>query len=116
VPLIDRVALEPAIDFHRVQTRGVTLFAGNAALRANYAIVEHVYAAAGGNLIFLKGTGFDAQTISGANIALGYRFSIGGGVRPRLELDYTMMKENARVPFPAVNTVSVQLGAAFPVR
>ena len=116
LPLEHRVALEPGLDFHRLQSQGLTIFDVNSSLRLNYAITQGVYVAIGGNLVYLKGSGFDAQMLTGANLAGGYRRPLTAGLGARVELSYIMMKKNDSIPFPAVNTVSVQAGVTLPVR
>jgi len=112
-PITDRIDLEPGFDLHRLQSQGLTLFDANLSLRAIGALIGGVYAAAGGNLVFLKGSGTEAKTVPGGNLGVGYRFPITPTLGSRVELNYLMMQQDRDLGFPAINTVSVQVGVTL---
>ena len=116
LPVGRKIAIEPGLDFNRLQGQGQTLFAANVSARLNYAVSGGWYAAAGGNLNYIKVTGADAETITGGNVAWGYRFPLVGGLGGRVEVDYTMMAKNDNVGFPAINTFGLQFAATMPLK
>ena len=116
LPVARKVALEPGLDAHRIQTQGTTVFAGNLALRVNYAVSGGWYGALGGNLEYFKATGLDAETVTGMNLGWGYRFPLTGGLGGRAELNYAMMRDNANLALPPINTFSLLVGVTLPVR
>ena len=116
-PIGTKTAIEPGLDIVRVQQAqsASTVFSGNFSARLNYALSGGWYAAAGGNLNYLKVTGADAATIPGVNFAWGYRFPMGnwGG---RVELHYAMFGKNADLGVPPQNVFGILLGASMPLR
>jgi len=77
LPIGNKIAIEPGVDVHRVQSSGTTAFLGNLSARLDYALHGGWYAAAGGNLNYVKSTGTSAATRTGANVGLGYRSRSG---------------------------------------
>ena len=116
LPIGKKLAIEPGLDINRLQTQGQTVFAGNVVARLNYAVSGGWYAAAGGNLVYVKATGADAENITGANLAWGYRFPLVAGLGGRFELNYTMMAKNDNIPFPPINTFGALLAATMPLK
>jgi hypothetical protein len=115
LPVGHKIAIEPGVDIHRTQSSGTTTFSGNFSARLNYAVHGGWYAAAGGNLNYIKVTGVDAATVSGANVAWGYRFPFWGSLGGRVELNYTMFGDNADVGLPPTNTVGLMFGVLVPL-
>ncbi|HET9385656.1 MAG TPA: hypothetical protein VFO67_10945 [Gemmatimonadales bacterium] len=116
LPVGKKIAIEPGFDFNRLQGQGQTLFGANVSARLNYAVSGGWYAAAGGNLNYIKVTGGDAETITGGNVAWGYRFPLVAGLGGRVEIDYTMMAKNDGAGFPAINTFGLQFAATLPLK
>lgn len=116
LPVGRKFALEPGLDFQRLQTSGTTLAAGNFSLRADYAVAGGWYGALGGNLVYLKATGASGETLTGANVAWGYRFPLTGDLGARVEMNYLMMAKNATVGVPPVNTFGIQFAVTLPLR
>jgi hypothetical protein len=116
LPVGTKIAIEPGLDLNRVQSQGQTLFGANVTARLNYAVSGGWYAAAGGNLVYLQVTGADAETITGGNVAWGYRFPLVAGLGGRVEIDYTMMAKNDDIGFPAINTFGIQFAATMPLK
>lgn len=116
-PIGTKTAIEPGLDIVRVQQAGSasTLFSGNFSARLNYALSGGWYAAAGGNLNYLKATGADAATIPGLNLAWGYRFPVGGW-GGRVELHYAMFGKNADLGVSPQNVFGILVGASMPLR
>jgi hypothetical protein len=115
-PIARKLAIEPGLDIHRLQTSGTTIFGANTSARLNYAVSGGWYAAAGGNLIYIKTTGSSGETVTGLNLAWGYRFPFTSGLGGRFEFDYTMLGKNTNVGLPPVNTLGLQLGVTMPLR
>jgi hypothetical protein len=122
VPVGPRVALEPGVDLHRTQFRNVTVFSGNFACRLDYALSGGWYAAGGVNLHFIKAskgafTDTTKTTVSvpGVNLGWGYRFHLSGELAGRVEINYTMFKQNGDLS-QATNTLGLMVGAALPLR
>lgn len=115
-PIGRKFALEPGIDLTRVQTQGNTVFAGNLSVRVDYAVSGGWYGAVGGNVIYVKATGTDGETVTGANVGWGYRFALTGSLGGRVELDYRMIGSNTNVPLTPVNTLGLQFGVTLPLR
>jgi hypothetical protein len=114
VPLGSRMAIEPALDVHR-EKGGGTLFTGNFSVRLDYAVSDHWYGAAGGNLAYFKAPKgylfFNDPTITsttkkGVNVAWGYRFGFGHGLGGRLEASYVMMKQSVKLIGPQANNIT----------
>ena len=122
VPVGGRLAVEPGIDFHRIQTGGITVFSGNIAGRVDYAVSSGWYAGGGLNLHVIKATkGTFSDTskttviVPGVNVGWGYRFHFSGELGGRVEINYTMFKDNSDLG-QATNTVGLMLGAALPLK
>ena len=116
LPIGKKIAIEPGLDFNRLQSQGQTLFGANVTGRLNYAVSGGWYAAAGGNLVYVQVTGADAETITGGNVAWGYRFPLVAGLGGRVEIDYTMMAKNDDIGLPPINTFGLQFAATMPLK
>lgn len=122
LPLSTRLALEPGVDFHRTQFTGITVFSSNLAGRLDYTVSGGWYAGAGVNLHFIKATkGTFADTsktavsVPGVNLGWGYRCHLSGELAGRVEINYTMFKQNSDLS-QATNTVGLMVGAAMPLK
>jgi len=113
LPVGGKFAIEPGLDISRVQGGGTTAFSTNASARLNYAVGHGWYGAAGGNVQYLKLTGGSGETVTGANVAWGYRFPLAGGLGGRFEIDYTMMGENTDLLLPPTNTLGLLFGVTM---
>ena len=116
LPIGRKIAIEPGIDLRRFQAGGNTAFGGNLAARFDYAVTGGWYGALGGNLLYLKGTGADAETITGLNVGWGYRFPLTSGLGGRFELNYTMMGKNDTLGVPPLNTMGLQFAVTMPLQ
>ncbi|PYP09634.1 MAG: hypothetical protein DMD59_08175 [Gemmatimonadetes bacterium] len=116
LPIGRKIAVEPGLDISRIQTSGTTSFGGNTSARLDYAVSGGWYAAAGGNLVYIKTTGSSSETVTGMNLAWGYRFPFSSGLGGRFEIDYTMMRKNDNLFLPPTNTLGLQFGATMPLR
>jgi hypothetical protein len=116
LPVGRKIAIEPGVDISRVQTAGTTIFGANLSARVDYAVSGGWYGAAGGNLLYLKATGGGGESLTGVNLAWGYRFPMISGLGGRFEINYTMMGKNDNIGFPAINTLGLQFGATMPLR
>lgn len=115
-PLGRKIALEPGLDVRRFQTGGTTVFGGNLGVRLDYAVSGGWYGGLGGNLLYLKGTGAAAETITGLNLGWGYRFPLTSGLGGRVELNYTMMGKNDSLGVPPLNTMGLQFAVTMPLQ
>jgi len=116
IPLGNRVAIEPGLDIHRFQENGQTSFSGNVSARLDYAVHGGWYGAAGGNLHYVKSTGVDAATRTGANLAWGYRFPFVAALGGRVELNYTLFGPSSKLGTRATNTLGLLFGATMPLK
>jgi hypothetical protein len=116
LPIGRKIAVEPGLDLHRIQSQGTTIFAGNLSVRLNYAVRGGWYGALGGNLQYFKATGADAENVTGLNLGWGYRFPLTSGLGGRVEANYTMMGDNANLGFPPINTFALLFGVTAPLR
>jgi hypothetical protein len=66
--------------------------------------------------LYLKASGNSGQTLTGFNLAWGYRFPLTSGLGGRFEMGYTMMAKNTTVGFPPTNTLALQFGVTMPLR
>ncbi len=122
IPVAARLALEPGVDFHRTQSQGTTIFSGNFAARLDWAVSGGWYAAGGLNFHFIKATKgafpdstTTSVTLPGATVAWGYRFPLSGDLGGRVELNYTLFRQNADLS-QATNTVGLLVGATLPLK
>ena len=115
-PMGNKIALEPGIDIHRMQSGGNTVFAGTVQGRFNYSFGSRWYGALGGNLQYIKATGTDATTRTGLNLAWGYRFQLSGALGGRTELNYTMWGKNTDIGTAPINTLGLMFGVTVPLK
>jgi hypothetical protein len=115
-PIGKKMALEPGVDIHRIQSSGTTTFAGTVSARLNYAVHGGWYGAAGATLQYLKGTGADAATRTALNLAWGYRFALTGPLGGRVEANYTLWGRNTDLVIAPVNTFGLMFGVLVPLR
>jgi len=122
IPVGTKLAVEPGLDLHRAQSQGLTVFSGNYNVLPDYAVSGGWYAAAREHLNWLKATkGFfndpnkGSVSVTGANVAWGYRFRIGGALGGRIEANYTMFKNNQDVN-QGTNALGLMFGATMPLR
>jgi hypothetical protein len=115
LPIGSKTAVEAGFDVARVQSNGQTGFGGNFSARLDYAVKRDWYAAAGANLNYLKFTGANG-TVTGANIAWGYRFGLGGNFGGRVELNYSMFGKNTDLGAAPQNVLGLMLGATMPLK
>ncbi len=123
IPLGRRLAIEPGLDLHRIQSGGQTSFGANVGARLNVAVHGGWYGAVGGQLIYLQatpGTFADpnrgSATVTGATLAWGYRFPIGGQISGRTELNYSMYAKSSDIPSPPVNVTGLLFGLMMPLK
>lgn len=122
IPVGQRLAIEPGIDLHRFQGNGTTVFSANLAGRLDYAVAGGWYAAVGAHENWVKATkgSFADSTktsvgMTGASVAWGYRFHLGGDVGARTELNYVAFGKNDSAKTPAVNTISILFSIMLPL-
>jgi len=114
-PMGQKLALEPSIDIHRIQTGGNTLTLMQLSGRFDLAMKGGWYGAAGLNVMHLTSTGLDAVTVFGANVAWGYRFKLTNNLGGRFEANYMMYPQNDDLQ-QASNTFGLSFGATMPLK
>jgi hypothetical protein len=115
-PIGDKMAIEPGFDFHRFQSGGTTSAGANIAARLDYAIHGGWYAAAGGDLSYIKTTGASAVSRPGATLASGFRFHLVSDLGSRIELSHTMWKKHDNPKIRPVNVTSIMWSVTLPLR
>lgn len=115
VPVGNKIALEPGLDIHRIQSGGTTTFAGTLSARLNYAVSGGWYGAAGGTLQYIK-AGATTATRTALNTAWGYRFALTGPLGGRVEMNYTLWGRNTDVGTAPINTLGLLFGVLVPIR
>ena len=117
IPVGQKLALEPGLDFHSFSPAGGTSVKMiNLSARLDYAVGNNWYGAAGGQLFDYSPSGGTSGTTNGVNFGWGYRFHLGGSFGGRLEADYALNGKSTKLGLPAVNTLSVMLGAMMPLK
>lgn len=120
-PIGTKLAFEPGLDLSRAQEGGLTIFSGNFGARLNYAVAGGWYAATGGNLLYLTGSGVEdtyltkSISVLGAQLAWGYRFPLTTGLGGRFEVSYTMFPQNDDLG-QASNTLGFMFGVTMPLK
>ena len=119
-PMGKKAAIEPGLNIDRIQSGGQTGFSANISARVDYAVSGNWYAAAGGNMNYIKASpgtfGKESGTVMGLNLAWGYRYHVGGDVGGRVELNYTMFGRNKDLPVPPQNITGVLVGLTMPLK
>jgi hypothetical protein len=116
IPMGQKLALEPGLDFHSVAQSGTSLKVINAAARLDYAVSGNWYAAAGGHLLNLSQSGGPSGTADGVDFALGYRFHLAGAFGGRFETNYSLTAKSTKLATPPINTLSLTFGAIMPLK
>jgi hypothetical protein len=115
IPVGQKLALEPGLDFHSAAQTGTSRKAINVAARFDYAVGSNWYAAAGGHLLNVSVTGTSGST-SGIDLGWGYRFHLAGAFGGRFEANYSLTGKSTKLAIPPVNTLSLNLGATMPLQ
>jgi hypothetical protein len=115
IPVGQKLAFEPALDFHNVSSGGTSIRVINVAGRLDYALTGNWYGAAGGHLLNYNTTGLTGSA-DGVDVGLGYRFHLVGEFGGRFETNYSLTAKSSKLGMPAVNTLSLSFGAMMPLR
>ncbi len=116
VPLGGKWAVEPSFDVHHFAPSGTKTTTFEVGARVDYAVAGGWYAAAGGELVNVKSTGTSSATVTGADLAWGYRFHLAGATGGRFEVNYLMTGKNNTLGSPPINTLSLLFGLTMPLR
>lgn len=116
IPMGQKLALEPALDFHSTSQSGTSIKTINVAARLDYAVGNSWYAALGGHLLDISPSGGTSGTADGADVAWGYRFHLAGTFGGRFEANYSLTAKSTKLATPAMNTVSLMFGAVMPLK
>ena len=116
IPMGQKLALEPGLDFHSAATAGTSIKVINVAARLDYAVGNNWYAAAGGHLLDRSPSTGASGTATGADVAWGYRFHLVGTFGGRFEANYSVTGKSTKLGAPAINTLSLNLGATIPLK
>lgn len=119
-PMGKKAAIEPGLNIDRLQANGTTGFSANLAVRLDYAVSGNWYAAAGGNMNYIKATpgtyAKESGSVMGLNLAWGLRYHLAGDLGGRVELNYTMWGRNKDLPVNPQNVMSVLVGLTMPLK
>lgn len=116
IPVGNRLALEPAFNFNRMQTQGSGFQTTSVALiglRANLAVGRTWYAALGPQANYFKTSGFKGAAQLGVTAAWGARFHIAGELGGRVETSYTMFAKHRILGLPPINILGVSAGVTM---
>ena len=116
IPVGQKLALEPGVDFHSVSQSGSSIKVYNLGARLDYAVTGDWYAAAGGHLTQFSPSSGTSGSTSGVDVAWGYRFHLAGAFNGRFEANYGLTGKSSKLGTPAVNTLSLNFGAMMPVK
>jgi hypothetical protein len=116
IPMGQKLALEPGVDFHSVATPGTTIKSINVAARFDYAVSDSWYGAAGGHLLDVSRSGSTSGTANGLDFAWGYRFHLAGAFGGRFEGNYSLTAKSTKLGLPPINTLSLTFGATMPLK
>jgi hypothetical protein len=116
VPLGGKLALEPGFDFHHTGVTGASVSAISVSGRLDYAATGNWYGALGGNLMSLSQTGGPNGSVTGLQVAWGYRFHLVGAFGGRFEGSYLMAGRSTKLGFTPTNTFGLTFGATMPLQ
>ncbi len=116
IPIAQKLALEPGVDFHSLAQSGSSVKVINMAVRLDYAVSGNWYAAAGGHLLDVSPSGGGGGTADGVDFALGYRFHLAGAFGGRFETNYALTAKSTKLGTPPINTLSLTFGAIMPLK
>lgn len=115
IPLGGKLALEPGADFHYLKQTGSKASAISVSGRLDYAETDNWYGAIGGNLQSVSLTG-SSGSITGLQVAWGYRFHLTGAFGGRFEASYLMAGRSTKLGTPPTNTFGLMFGATMPLK
>ena len=113
LPLTRKIAIEPGLDVHAVKQTGADGFAATVSGRLNYAVSGGWYAAAGGSFTNINAGA--SGTITGGQVAWGYRFPLTGDLGGRVELLFDLKGKNTDLGLAPVNSFGVMFGTTLPL-
>ena len=116
IPVGQKLALEPGLDFQSFSQSGTSIKAINVGARFDYAMSGNWYGAAGGHLLDVSPSGGTSGTVTGVNVAWGYRFHLAGAVGGRFEINYSLSGKSSKLGTPAINTLGLMFGATMPLK
>ncbi|HEY6808374.1 MAG TPA: hypothetical protein VI160_06260 [Gemmatimonadales bacterium] len=87
LPVADKIALEPAFGASQIDLAGQGINVMHLGLRADYAVTPNIYAALGGELLYVgtNGPGTSHSGPLGVTAAVGYRTALTGKLDARIE-------------------------------
>lgn len=116
IPMGQKLAIEPGLDFHNVSQSGTSIRTINVAARLDYAVGNNWYAAAGGHMLNVHPSSGTSGSATGADVAWGYRFHLAGAFAGRFEGNYSLTGKSSKLALPAINTLSLTFGAMMPLK
>jgi hypothetical protein len=118
IPVGQKLALEPALDFHSsaIAGGGGSVKAINVAARLDYAVGGNWYAAAGGHMLNVSPSGGTSGSATGVDLGWGYRFHLAGAFGGRFEANYSLTGKSTKLGMGAINTLSLMFGATMPLK
>lgn len=108
IPVGNRLAIEPGLNFDRLQVLGggfSTVTSSLISVRADLAVSRTWYAGLGPVANYFKASGSKGAAQLGVSAAWGARFHIVGDLGGRLEASYSMFAKHRILGLPPVNTL-----------
>jgi hypothetical protein len=115
LPVADKIALEPAFGASQVDLTGQIINVMHLGLRADYALTPNIYAAVGGELLYVgtSGLGTSHSGPLGVSAAVGYRTTLTGRLDARIEARAAASgKFNSNLGLPPIDTYSLLFGVS----
>lgn len=115
IPVGGKLAVEPGFDVHSISTSGTKVTGISVSGRLDYAATGNWYGAVGGNMQSVSGGG-TSGSVTGLQVAWGYRFHLAGAFGGRFEGSYLMSGKSTKLGTPPINTVGLTFGATMPLQ
>ncbi|HET7025838.1 MAG TPA: hypothetical protein VFI39_11600 [Gemmatimonadales bacterium] len=114
IPLSGRWAIEPALDYHSISVKNSSRFSSALlSARADYALGRIWYAAVGGQVSYLDGSGVSGEMRAGATLGVGARVRVTSGLAGRLEMNYGFLHHSTSVL--SQQSLSFLVGLVLPI-
>lgn len=99
IPVGQRMAFEPSVDFHRLKNTGSSAASAyQLGARLNYAFNRTAYAGVGVEFAGVSAPSLSDKSKTGAVLATGLRFPIAHGLKGRTELNYRFFDKDDVTP------------------
>jgi hypothetical protein len=115
LPVADKIALEPSFSASQTDLAGQGINIAHIGLRADYAFTPNIYAALGGEIVYVgtNGPGTAHSGPLGVNAAVGYRMALTGKLDARIEARVAAGgKFNGTIFVPQMDVYSLLFGVS----